>query len=225
MSAPTKRLPFQIRWQKALMKSALDSTAKLVGCAIVVHADRYGREAHPSKETLMQLCSLSERTVDEAVNRLEDAGWIGVERSYGRVANRYVCHLNPAPDAPVQRARVRVPNPAPADPVLHEGEKGSNPAPNVGPTPRPGTPEVNPEDKIKSKTVGRKRTHARRPHLGDEDFPAWLAGALCPAEQPFVSYPDCGSYFPAALITVEEAEQAFAAHELDRWHRELEARL
>src|SRR5437016_10751268 len=95
--SPPKVPPRQVRWLKAMLKSDLDTTAKVVGCAIAAHMDRYGR-AYPSKETLRRFCSISKpAAVDRAVDRLEQAGWISVERSHGRHPNRYHGHLNPLP--------------------------------------------------------------------------------------------------------------------------------
>jgi hypothetical protein len=82
------------RWRDAIRDSNLDGTAKLVGFVISTWWDRNGNGAYPSKPTIAAAASLrSPRAVDEAVHRLEAAGFLDVSRSKGRSSNRYSATL------------------------------------------------------------------------------------------------------------------------------------
>jgi hypothetical protein len=83
-------------WRDAVRDSELDATAKLVAFVLSTYMNGRGC-ARPSKETLAAGASLSSgrRAVDHAVDRLEGAGFLEVERSRGRTANRYQATLSP----------------------------------------------------------------------------------------------------------------------------------
>lgn len=76
------------KWRKAVLAGDLDPTAKLVALAIGAYMNRAGY-AYPSKQTVADGCGLSVRAVDGAVNRIEAAGLLDVQRSTGRSANGY----------------------------------------------------------------------------------------------------------------------------------------
>ena len=78
------------QWRDAVRDSGLDRTCKLVAHTLSTYMNASG-SAFPGKELLAKGASLnSPRTVDEAVNRLEAAGYITVLRSKGRRPNRYM---------------------------------------------------------------------------------------------------------------------------------------
>jgi hypothetical protein len=80
-----KRAPLA-EWRNALRDAEeLDRTALLVGLVISTYMDGNGR-AYPSKATIASGCRLGSgrRAVDGAVDRLEKAGYLSIERSKGR---------------------------------------------------------------------------------------------------------------------------------------------
>ena len=83
-------------WRDTLRDSVLDATAKLVGFVLSTYMDARGF-AFPSKETLARGSSLGvgKRSVDGAVDRLEEAGFLNLERSLGRHSIRYQATLPP----------------------------------------------------------------------------------------------------------------------------------
>lgn len=79
------KLPLVAIWRNALRDSNLDRTAKLVGLVLSTYMDSAG-VAWPSKATLAAKASLGSgrRAVDMAIDRLEAAGLLEIERSRGR---------------------------------------------------------------------------------------------------------------------------------------------
>jgi hypothetical protein len=95
-------------WRDALRDSDLDPTAKLVGFVISTWWDRNGNGAFPSKPTITAAAGLrSPRAVDQAVHRLEQAGFLDVSRSRGRSSNRYSATL-PTPHSGAGLPRMAV---------------------------------------------------------------------------------------------------------------------
>ena len=64
------------------MKAPSKSTAKLVAFCLSTYMDRSGR-AYPGKPALSRGTSLSERSVDDAIDHLEVEGYLHVTRSKG----------------------------------------------------------------------------------------------------------------------------------------------
>jgi len=81
-------LSAQMRWRIAVSESALDPTTKLVALALDTWMDKNGR-CWPSKETVRTRTGLGKRTIDRAIDRLKEAGYLDVTRSRGRHANHY----------------------------------------------------------------------------------------------------------------------------------------
>ena len=77
-------------WRDAIRDSGLDRTAKLVAHTLSSYMNGAG-DTFVGKETVRTGASLSSvRTVDEAVNRLERAGYLNVRRSTGGRKNHYI---------------------------------------------------------------------------------------------------------------------------------------
>jgi DNA-binding MarR family transcriptional regulator len=81
------------KWRDALRDSQLDKTAKTVGYVIATYWNSRGLSAFPAKKTIAAGASVSKRTADAAVDRLELAGFLEVSRSRGRLSNRYAATL------------------------------------------------------------------------------------------------------------------------------------
>jgi hypothetical protein len=75
-------------WRDAVRDSDLDSVAKCVAHTLATWLNGYGT-AYPSRETIARGASLSVRSVERALVRLEDAGFLEIERSRGRSSHRY----------------------------------------------------------------------------------------------------------------------------------------
>jgi hypothetical protein len=76
-------------WRKAVLRDpALDSTSVLVGLVISSFMNGKG-VAWPSKVLIARSSRLGLRSTDRGVRRLEEAGYLRVERSLGRTSNRY----------------------------------------------------------------------------------------------------------------------------------------
>ena len=69
-------------WRDAVRDSELSSTAKTVAWCLATYLNGEGT-AFPSRHTLARGCSLSDRTVDAALVRLEAAGFLDVRRTAG----------------------------------------------------------------------------------------------------------------------------------------------
>jgi hypothetical protein len=82
--------PIWVVWQREVRDSTLDKTAKLVAHTLATFMDRDG-VAWPSKDTLARGASLGSgrRAVDAAIDRLEAAGLLEVERTKGRRSFTY----------------------------------------------------------------------------------------------------------------------------------------
>lgn len=94
-------------WRNALRDSRLDTTAKAVGFVIATYWSSSGRNAFPNKETIAKGATVSKRTADTAIDRLEAAGFLDVSRSRGGSSNRYLATiptLQPAAGSTVQPA-------------------------------------------------------------------------------------------------------------------------
>ena len=108
------------KWRDALRDSELDTTAKAVGYVIATYWNGRGLHAFPAKLTIAAGASLrSVRAVDRAVLRLEQAGFLEVERSHGRSSNTYAATL-PTPhdgtgSTPSHRTGSNGSNPVPGD--------------------------------------------------------------------------------------------------------------
>jgi Helix-turn-helix domain len=82
-------------WRDAVRDSHdLASTAKLVAWCLSTYMDGRG-VAWPAQETLATGCSLSRRSVQKATDRLEQLGFLAIERSKGRSSHRYGATLPP----------------------------------------------------------------------------------------------------------------------------------
>jgi hypothetical protein len=80
---PTMKKGLLATWRDAVADSDLDSTAKVVaGLAIATHMDRNGY-AYPGRQRIARRSSLSIRTVDKAIRRVEAAGFLEVTRVSG----------------------------------------------------------------------------------------------------------------------------------------------
>jgi DNA-binding transcriptional ArsR family regulator len=104
-----------------LNNSPASGTGKLILLGIANHADENGENAWPSVRTLARYASVSERSAQYALRKLEDAGMIVVHRQAGgtqhtpsdRRPNLYsvvmagVQHASPRPPSGVQPASPR----------------------------------------------------------------------------------------------------------------------
>lgn len=79
-------------WRDALRDSELGSVVKLTGHTLSTFMDARG-VAWPAKKTLAAGASISSRSVDGAVDELEHAGFVDIERSRGRASHRYQATL------------------------------------------------------------------------------------------------------------------------------------
>ena len=82
-------------WRDAIRDDEdLDKTARLVAFVLSTYMNRNG-EAWPSKATLARGCNLGagRRAVDKAVDRLEAAGFLTIQRSKGRHSFRYFAQI------------------------------------------------------------------------------------------------------------------------------------
>lgn len=85
----SETLPLVAHWRNALRDSDLDRTAKLVGLVLSTYVDARG-VAWPAKTTLARGASLGRETqkgntaVDTAINRLEAAELLVIDRKRGR---------------------------------------------------------------------------------------------------------------------------------------------
>jgi hypothetical protein len=81
----TTRRSFLAEWRDAVRDSGLDSSTKLVGHTLSTYMDRTGY-AYPAKTTLAKKASLSVRTVDGAIDKLEMSLLLRVSRPKNRRA-------------------------------------------------------------------------------------------------------------------------------------------
>ena len=83
-------------WRDAVRDSELDRTAKLVGHTLSTYANANGT-AYPSRRVLAEGASLGRglRAVDAALRKLQDAGFLAIERSRGRSSHGYTLTLPP----------------------------------------------------------------------------------------------------------------------------------
>jgi hypothetical protein len=93
-------------WRNAIRDSELDRTAKLVAFVISTYLNGAGT-AYPAKDTIARGAGLGSgrRSVDQAVDRIEQAGYLEVTRSKGRRSFFYRATLpNLAADATLNLA-------------------------------------------------------------------------------------------------------------------------
>jgi hypothetical protein len=69
-------------WRKAIRESDLDSTARLIAYTLSTWLNGKGR-AYPSREEIAAGAGVGVTTVDRALRRLEEAGFLDVERTRG----------------------------------------------------------------------------------------------------------------------------------------------
>ena len=156
MSRPTLRTGFV--WRKALCEATeLSGLAKSVGHVLERHMDAQGF-ARPGIELLSAEASWSIRSVQKAIAELENASYITVQRSHGRIANRYYAAVpdtaNEAIIAEFNTIRTPQQTQGPTPTTLHlmrgkarstphhmQGGNGSNPAAHP---PNPAAPASNP---------------------------------------------------------------------------------
>lgn len=124
-------------------KAQLPSTPKFVLLALADSANDQG-ECYPSIKTVMDKCSLAERTVQESIVALEHAGYVRREFRNGRSTTYWITldprtSRTPAPAAPPQQA--------------HHTPAPSAPPPPHQPHPRgaPGAPITISESSIEPK--------------------------------------------------------------------------
>ena len=80
-----------LAWRKAVRDSRdkyVDSTAVAVAFTLDSYADKTGY-CWPSRATIAAGAKLTDKTVDQALRRLEHAGFLTASRSKGRTSNRY----------------------------------------------------------------------------------------------------------------------------------------
>ena len=93
---PYGRLPVAIV-ESGVVRELTEADVKVL-LAIAYHWRSSEWEAHPSKETIARLTGLAERSVLRALNRLEDAGVLEIQRGGGqRVSNVYRPSANSDP--------------------------------------------------------------------------------------------------------------------------------
>jgi DNA-binding transcriptional MocR family regulator len=117
----------RVLWLTAITGSSLDSTAKHVALQLAMFMNGKG-VCWPSKARLVDTTGYGDRTVDRAIRRLEQAGYLIVNRTRGRTTNRYRA-LNPVTQAGV-------------NPVTQAGVELS-PTPSLT-TPNPVTDDIQP---------------------------------------------------------------------------------
>jgi hypothetical protein len=81
-----------IRWRDAIRDSDLDGTAKLVAFVLSTYMDASG-ETFVSKARLGCGASVTDRSVYDALKRIELAGLVEIVHSRGRTSNRYLARL------------------------------------------------------------------------------------------------------------------------------------
>lgn len=70
-----------------------DKHDRLVLLVLAGHADKFTGECYPSIERIAERAKISDRTVRRVVGRLDEEGWLGVDRGSGR-SNTNVYSLN-----------------------------------------------------------------------------------------------------------------------------------
>lgn len=90
-----------IRIMSEVWKTKLTTSEKMVLLVIADHASDDGTEAWPSQRLIGEKASLSIRTVQTTINRLQEKGWLHMEKRAGgslncrddRRPNKYTIHL------------------------------------------------------------------------------------------------------------------------------------
>ena len=142
MSNSKRRSP-TIVWRDAVRDSDLDGTAKAVAYTLSTYMNGKA-EAFPSKATLAAGASLCDRAADRAILRLEATGFLRVERTRGRMSNRYYgAHPNPVPEYGV-------------NPVRGDGVRDHQPRTNDTPTPYETTSNPVPSDPLSSSEIEKR---------------------------------------------------------------------
>ena len=76
-------------WRNFVRDSGVDPTARLVAFVLSTYMARNGNGAYPSRRTIAKGAGIGVRAVDAAINRLEAAGLLAIERSKGHTSNTY----------------------------------------------------------------------------------------------------------------------------------------
>lgn len=182
-----RRAP-QAAWREAVQESTLDPGAKFVALALSIYMNKKG-ECFPAKETLARDCSLSKRTVDYAILRLERAGFLNVSRSRGRSSNHYRATIpNPARDTglnPARRGRLINAQPCTERPPTLHGE-ASNPAPGAPESAESAECVTGQRDRALNAHAARSAASASAPAASSDGFETeaqWRAWAEAVAEE------------------------------------------
>jgi hypothetical protein len=119
-----------IRYLNAVWDLDIPTTQKMVALVLADHADEHGR-SFPSVARMMKMSSLAERSVQNAINWLEENGHLVREMRCGKST---VYRLTPAGDAPPNDVHPRTKcTPTPAGDAPH-------PRTTCTPTPAPRAP-------------------------------------------------------------------------------------
>ena len=81
-------LPYVAKWRNAVRDSKLDATAKLTALTLSTFLTVDGA-GYPSQSLLAAGASISRRSVGKAIDRLELASFLAIERSKGRSSHDY----------------------------------------------------------------------------------------------------------------------------------------
>lgn len=82
----------RLAWRIAIRDSDLDSTAKHVALTLDIYMNARGI-AWPSRAALAEGTGLSVRTIERALARVSQSGYLVVVRGHGRKTNRYASRL------------------------------------------------------------------------------------------------------------------------------------
>lgn len=101
MATPRKQeIGFKFNWLNAILAvepRELTSTDVAVGIGVWKHANRHGKEAWPSIQTIAYAAKVSESTARRSLRRLSKLGWVSIEQGgVGRHhTNRYTLTIPP----------------------------------------------------------------------------------------------------------------------------------
>lgn len=74
--ASDPKLELKFRWHKAITRSMLKPTTKLVAYALWEHTNKYGGNAHPGNALLAEETRTSVPTIKRHLKALRDGGWV-----------------------------------------------------------------------------------------------------------------------------------------------------
>ena len=84
------------RWMMGVLEDpGLNFTARAVGCHLGLYLDLERGFCNPSISTLAQGASTTDRTVEKAIQRLEDRGWLTRRPGGGRTTSTYWLVIRP----------------------------------------------------------------------------------------------------------------------------------